>query len=306
MAKVKYGAMVTDARGSIDGVVYSKNRYGGYVRVKVSPTQPRTESQTLVRTSFGGNSKDYSTLLTDAQRTSWANFAASFPRTDVFGNSQILSGLAMYQSINRILAQVGVAALLDPPVDLSVTALTSVVLSGSAAAEGADKVCTAASWLAGVATLTSALHGLIAGDVVHVSGFGPSGWNGFFTITVAAANTIDFSLPNDPGAATTFGKFNLVNSVLNVAFGATPLAANHVLYVEATPRINQGVNFFDSALRFIGYSAGADASPTDFIAEYLTKFASLTSGTKVGARVATVNTDNGAISPGTKISAIMG
>lgn len=127
MAKVKYGAMVTDARGSIDGVVYSKNQYGGYVRVKVSPVQPRTASQQATRSSLGQLSKEYSNLLTDAQRTNWKTFAESNPVVDVFGNSQTLNAISMYQRINRVLHNLGLPSIQDVPLNMNVTALLTAV-----------------------------------------------------------------------------------------------------------------------------------------------------------------------------------
>lgn len=227
MAKIKFGAMITDARGKLDGIVYSKSRYGSYARRKVSPVQPLTAAQSAVRDSFGGLSKAWSNDLTDLQRTAWADFAAAYPVMDVFGNSQVLTGISFYQRVNRILAQVGEPRRDDPPADQAVTALTSV----SAA-------------------------------------------------IVVATTDID------------------------ITFDATPLAANHRLYVMATPRINPAVNFFKNALRFIASSPGAQVSPFGVWAEYEAVFGPPVVGSKIGFLVATVNVDTGAMSVGTMISAV--
>lgn len=45
MAKIKFGMMMTDARGKLGGQVFSKNRSGSYVRTKVTPVNPQTTTQ---------------------------------------------------------------------------------------------------------------------------------------------------------------------------------------------------------------------------------------------------------------------
>lgn len=142
MAKVKYGAMVTDARGSIDGVVYSKNQYGGYVRQKVSPVQPRTALQMDTRNSLGQLSKEYSNLLTDIQRANWKTFAGSNPVTDVFGNSQVLNAISMYQKVNRVLHNLGLPSIQDVPANMDVQALLTAVPIAAATGQAMNIVFT--------------------------------------------------------------------------------------------------------------------------------------------------------------------
>lgn len=118
--------MVTDARGSVGGVTYSRNRGGAYSRARVAPINVRSTKQTQVRANFAANSKAWSGTLTAAQRTAWTNFAASNPRVNILGAPIIISGLAMFNSLNQVLTQLGSAAELDPPADLSVPALATV------------------------------------------------------------------------------------------------------------------------------------------------------------------------------------
>jgi hypothetical protein len=126
MAKITFGQGIADARGAVGGQVFSRNKGGAYLRARVAPINRNTPAQTLVRANFGVNSKAWSTLLTAAERTAWTNFAAANPRVNILGASIILSGLAMYQSLNQVLAQIGSAAISDPPPDLSVPALSPV------------------------------------------------------------------------------------------------------------------------------------------------------------------------------------
>lgn len=115
MAKVNFGAIATDARGKVKGIVYSKNKSGAYVRGKVTPANPNTPAQTGVRTSFGALAQMWSGTLTDAQRSSWITYAATYPRNDIFGASINLSGLNMFISLNQVLQQIASAPELSAP-----------------------------------------------------------------------------------------------------------------------------------------------------------------------------------------------
>lgn len=119
MAKVVFSAVVGDARNAVGGVVFTKSRAGAVVRRKVSPVQPRSDDQNEVRASFTTFSKIWATTLTDLQRAGWISLADANPTTDVFGNSIILTGLQMYQSLNRALSTLGVARIDNAPVNLS-------------------------------------------------------------------------------------------------------------------------------------------------------------------------------------------
>jgi len=134
VAKVRFGGIAQDARGKIDGIVYSRNQYGGYVRVKVSPVQPNTARQTLVRNRTALLSKRFSTVITEAQRAAWSVFGAAHPKTDVFGNPQALSGIASYVRLNQVILNAGGTIIDTPPPDLEVAGLLSMTATASAGA----------------------------------------------------------------------------------------------------------------------------------------------------------------------------
>jgi len=135
MAKVKFGGMVADARGKLDGVVYSKNQYGAYVRNKVSPVQPQTARQTLVRERLATLSKNYATVLTDAQRAAWSAFAKINPSVDIFGQPQAMTGIGAYCRLGAIILNTGAAApLATPPADLQVSGLIGCTVAAAAGA----------------------------------------------------------------------------------------------------------------------------------------------------------------------------
>jgi hypothetical protein len=126
MAKILFGAGVADARNAIGGHVFSKNRNGAYLRMKVSPSQPRSPKQLLVRAQFGGAAAAWG-ALTDAQRAGWIALASTNPSPDQFGNPQILTGMQFFMRVNRNLHTIGVTAILeDAPASTSVQALTSL------------------------------------------------------------------------------------------------------------------------------------------------------------------------------------
>jgi hypothetical protein len=127
MAKVLYTAFMADARGKVNGSVFSKNRSGAYVRTKVTPVNRQTATQQLARGRFSARSAGWRGL-TEAQRLSWSNAAPNFPVFDIFGNSKILSGSALYNMLNLNLAQAGQAAITTAPSPVAIASLVSAAL----------------------------------------------------------------------------------------------------------------------------------------------------------------------------------
>ena len=62
MGLIKFGAFVTDIRKSIGGSTFSRNTYGAYVRNKVTPVNPSTTYQQLVRQYMAQLAQDWSSL----------------------------------------------------------------------------------------------------------------------------------------------------------------------------------------------------------------------------------------------------
>jgi len=114
MAKVKFSALVSDARNSVGNTTFTKGRYGNVARSKVAPIQPRTARQLTVRAAFSSNAKGWDSL-SDAQRAAWVAFANSHPISDVFGDSRILAGNAAYVQVNATRALVGLTPVNSPP-----------------------------------------------------------------------------------------------------------------------------------------------------------------------------------------------
>jgi hypothetical protein len=137
MAKVLFTAVVADMRNKLNGTVFSKNRYGAYTRTKVTPVNPQTTFQSSVRTNFGNTSAAWRGL-TQAQRNAWITQAQFFPIIDIFGNSKVLSGQALFVQLNRNLFTAGQSALTAPPSPAAIPAFYGVSMASSLA--GADTV----------------------------------------------------------------------------------------------------------------------------------------------------------------------
>lgn len=140
MAKFLSSAVGGDIRGKIGSSVFSRNKGGAYIRTKVTPVNPKTPAQQLVRQNFGQNSKKWSGTLTQSQRDAWNAFAASNPVRDVFGNSITLTGLATFNRMNQILLQIGSFQILNPPADYSVTPIANPTSISTAVASDATAV----------------------------------------------------------------------------------------------------------------------------------------------------------------------
>lgn len=134
-AKIKYSALVSDMRNKLNGSVASKNRYGSYLRNKVTPVNPQTSFQQGVRQLLGALSSQYREL-TQAQRNSWINGTNNFPFTDIFGDVRFLSGQTLYVKLNTNLINAGESVIASAPLPVGVpefaaTGITAEVTAGT-------------------------------------------------------------------------------------------------------------------------------------------------------------------------------
>lgn len=104
MAKIKFGMMMTDARGKLGGQVFSKNRSGAYVRTKVTPVNPRTTAQQENRSLLGTLSSAWSGLA-DIERNSWNSAVESWLKTNVFGDQVKPTGKNLFTGLNKNMLQ---------------------------------------------------------------------------------------------------------------------------------------------------------------------------------------------------------
>jgi len=129
MAKIKFGSIITDSRGTVGGHTYTWTRYGNQLITKPQTAKLQTPRQTAVRVNFLLLTKTWWQLLTVSQRDDWRALAAANPRPNVWGDDFPLTGLALFISLNRRLQQAGLAAFDDAPADQFVTPPTTATLT---------------------------------------------------------------------------------------------------------------------------------------------------------------------------------
>lgn len=137
MAKIKFSALVSEMRNKLNGSVLSKNRYGNYLRNKVSPVNPQSTHQQNARSILSANSSLYGTI-TQAQRNGWRALAEEMPFTDIFGDVKHLSAQAMFVKLNSNLNKIALPSISVAPARTAVptvffTAVTFTAGAGTAA-----------------------------------------------------------------------------------------------------------------------------------------------------------------------------
>lgn len=114
MAKIKFGMMMTDARGKLGGHVFSKNRSGAYVRTKVTPVNPQTSAQSAVRSVLAVISAGWSSLTVE-QRQSFNSAVEDWQTTDIFGDLKKPTGKNLYTKLNLNLSASGQSLISSAP-----------------------------------------------------------------------------------------------------------------------------------------------------------------------------------------------
>ncbi len=133
MAKVTPGPLAGLISGKVGNVVFSRGRYGPYIRSRVIPTLVQNGYTGDVRNRLIALSAAYG-LLTDAEKASWRTAAAIAPRVDLLGRKMTLQPSALFISRNAIVLQAGgtqinVPYVGGPPVDPG--AITVVAAAGT-------------------------------------------------------------------------------------------------------------------------------------------------------------------------------
>jgi len=119
---------MVDGRNKIGGQVASKNRGGAYMRNKVTPVNPQTGAQSVVRSRLVSISQSWR-ALTQAQRDAWNGAVSDFARTDIFGNLKNPSGFNLYQRLNNNIVALGGSPITLPPVVEALDTVSDLVLT---------------------------------------------------------------------------------------------------------------------------------------------------------------------------------
>ena len=140
MAKIALTAPVSDIRGKLGGIVYSKNAAGNYARTWKKPTNPTTAGQ-MAQRGFLARMGALWRTLTSGQQADWDTFAATPPETDYdsLGNAYLISGFAWMTRICIRRLRTGQAEDLIAPVATPTTAPTTFGLTLYPAQGDADR-----------------------------------------------------------------------------------------------------------------------------------------------------------------------
>lgn len=105
MALVQLGGGVLDARGSIGGQVFSRNRFGNYIRARITPVNPQSTRQNKIRAVIQSLAQHWSSTLTQAERDAWEVYADAITRQNALGAQIKLTGFNHFIRSNSIRSQ---------------------------------------------------------------------------------------------------------------------------------------------------------------------------------------------------------
>jgi len=114
MARITYGALITEIKGSVGGFTFQKNASGTIIRSRPSMNKKKTSKQTIQQTSFFSFLSKYSNL-TLAQKNLWSAFAAIHTKSNAFGQIKSLTAQNWYISINQHLQKISEPLINTPP-----------------------------------------------------------------------------------------------------------------------------------------------------------------------------------------------
>ncbi len=128
--------LLAQASGSLDGTVFSHNRFGRYTRNGSRPVNPNSERQVVVRAAFTSVASAWETDLTQLQRDAWDVYAANIPFTNKLGDEIFLTGFNHYVRSNTARLQASLTRVDAGPSVLSLPAQDpTIVVTASAAAQ---------------------------------------------------------------------------------------------------------------------------------------------------------------------------
>lgn len=121
--------LISQGSGSLNGIVFSHNRFGSYMRNRSIPVNPSSQRQQDVRAVFTSLAADWSEVLTQAQRDAWNLYGASVEVINKIGDPINLTGLNMFIRSNTVLLQAGLPQVNDGPTTFSLPSVDPTVVA---------------------------------------------------------------------------------------------------------------------------------------------------------------------------------
>jgi hypothetical protein len=135
MALIRFGEG-SQRSGALGGVVFSRNRFGPYVRARSVPVQPQTALQVAVRVAMSDLSEAWEYTLTQDQRDQWDWYGSNTEWVGPLGEPHKLTGKMHYLRSNVPRILVGLDQIDDGPIYTGLPAGdTQFTLSGSVATQ---------------------------------------------------------------------------------------------------------------------------------------------------------------------------
>ncbi len=142
MALIRTGGEVGQISGRIGANVWSRNRYGSYVRQGTIPVTSTTPFAIEAKARMTECTQAWQSL-TAGERQDWGGFADANPVLNRIGQSIKLTGHAMYVSVNTRMLAMALAKLTTPPLGPPPLPLLTISLTADIGLGGASLAFTA-------------------------------------------------------------------------------------------------------------------------------------------------------------------
>ncbi len=120
--------LLAQASGSLDGTVFSHNRFGRYTRNGSRPVNPLSQRQAAIRAAFTAVASRWESTLTQPQRDAWDVYAANIPVTNRLGDEVFLTGFNHYIRSNTAIQQASGPIVDDGPTNLTLPAQDGTIV----------------------------------------------------------------------------------------------------------------------------------------------------------------------------------
>lgn len=115
MARVTYGSIVTELKGSLGGTTFQKNKFGHTAKNKGIPKKQASAIQYVRRNAMLYIVQSWNNL-TDNQRNLWNTYAITYPQPINSNVTVMLSGYALFIKYNAILLSVSIPLCTTPEI----------------------------------------------------------------------------------------------------------------------------------------------------------------------------------------------
>lgn len=129
MASIKFGAVITDSRGSIGGHTFRGTKYGPVMQHHTYPAKGANQKRSRINANFAALTKRWWGVLDSSQRDDWRALGAANPTTNRWGDEYALTGLSYFVKLNQRLFAAGLTQTDDAPADQTVASLLTASLA---------------------------------------------------------------------------------------------------------------------------------------------------------------------------------